>query len=69
MPMGTRRRLTGRLGKSERGLILQMDDGGVYALDADAAAQALVGQRVTIEGTRSGFDRIDVEWVGPASKG
>lgn len=68
MPMGTRHRVTGRLSSSERGLLLQMDDGGVYALDADTATHVLVGQRVTVEGTRSGFDRIDVDWIGAASK-
>ncbi|UYY58019.1 DUF5818 domain-containing protein [Sphingomonas sp. S2-65] len=68
MPMGSRHRLTGRLARSARGLILRMDDGGVYALDADRKAEGLVGSRVLIEGTRSGFDRIDVDWIGPAEQ-
>lgn len=68
MSLGNRRRLPGMLLNSARGPVLQMDDGGVYALDLDQSAQALVGQRVTIEGVRSGFDRIDVEWIGPAPR-
>jgi hypothetical protein len=40
-----------------------MDDGGVWALDHDRNATKLVGLRVVIEGTRSGFDRIDVNWM------
>jgi hypothetical protein len=52
---------------SQRGLLLEMDDGGVYALDADPDARKLLGQRVSVEGTRSGFDRIDVEWIGIAA--
>lgn len=47
-----------------RGLILQVDDGGVWALDAPSRAYKLVGTRVTVEGVRSGFDRLDVEWIG-----
>ncbi|WBY08149.1 DUF5818 domain-containing protein [Sphingomonas sp. 7/4-4] len=52
--------------KSRRGLVLEVEDGGVYALDVDRPVAGLVGQRVTVEGTRSGFDRLDVEWIGPA---
>ncbi|MBO9623972.1 MAG: hypothetical protein J7500_14780 [Sphingomonas sp.] len=68
MPRGTRHRLTGLLLMSARGPVLQMDDGGIYALDLDRAATDLVGQRVTVEGVRSRFDRIDVEWLGPADR-
>ena len=51
---------------SKRGLVIEVDDGGVYALDADPDAANFVGQRVMIEGTRNGFDRLDVEWIGKA---
>jgi hypothetical protein len=51
---------------SKRGLVIEVDDGGVYALDADQDSQELLGNRVTIEGVRSGFDRVDVEWIGRA---
>jgi len=66
MPMGTRHRETGLLLDSTRGLVLQVDGGGVYALDTNPDAHRLLGQRVTVEGTRSGFDRLDVDWIGPA---
>lgn len=66
MPMGSRHRVTGRLMQSRRGLVLEVEDGGVYALDIDRPAAELLGQRVTVEGTRNGFDRLDVEWIGPA---
>lgn len=46
--------------------MLRLDDGGTYALDLDRNARTLFGRRVTIEGTRSGFDRIDVDWIGAA---
>ena len=63
MPIGSRYRLEGQLRNARRGLLVQVDDGGVWALDADPDAKALVGKRVKVEGTRSGFDRIDVEWI------
>ena len=47
---------------------MDVDGGGTYALDTDGKAHKLVGQRVTVEGTRSGFDRLDVDWIGPAQK-
>jgi hypothetical protein len=62
--IGTRYRLEGLLLTSDRGLVLQIDDGGVWALDADPHHYAQAGRRVVIEGIRSGFDRIDVEWIG-----
>jgi hypothetical protein len=66
--IGTRYRLEGLLLTSERGLVLQMDDGGVWALDTDAGADSQAGRRVIVEGIRSGFDRIDVEWIGLAGQ-
>jgi hypothetical protein len=64
MPMGTRHRVTGILLSSSRGPVLEVEGGGVYALDLDRDAARLFGQRVTVEGLRSGFDRLDVEWIG-----
>ena len=66
MPMGTRHRVTGRLMTSARGLIVEVEGGGVYALDADPDASKLLGHRVVVEGIRNGFDRLDVEWIGRA---
>lgn len=65
--IGTRYRLEGSLLTSERGLVLQIDDGGVWALDTDPGAGSHAGRRVIVEGVRSGFDRIDVEWIGAAA--
>lgn len=62
--IGTRYRLEGLLLTSDRGLVLKIDDGGVWALDADPDHFAQAGRRVVVEGIRSGFDRIDVEWIG-----
>jgi hypothetical protein len=67
MPMGSRHRVTGRLLSSQRGLVIEVEGGGVYALSADPGARTLLGQRVVVEGVRVGFDRLDVEWIGAAS--
>ena len=67
MPMGTRHRVTGLLLEARRGLILELDGGGVYALDVGGGTREMLGKRVTVEGVRSGFDRLDVEWIGPAA--
>lgn len=63
MLLGSRHRFEGHLGKARRGLLVHVEDGGIWAIDADADASALVGKRVKVEGTRSGFDRIAVEWI------
>ncbi len=63
MAMGIRNRLQGLLLNSRRGLVLQENDGGVWALDHDQHATKLVGLRVIVEVPRSGFDRTDVDWI------
>lgn len=55
---------TGVLRPSQYGLYaLEMDGGGVWQLDVGWGwkARKLVGQRVTIEGTRAGFNLLDVK--------
>ncbi|WP_380926126.1 DUF5818 domain-containing protein [Sphingomonas leidyi] len=66
MPAGTRVRLSGSLSDSARELILALDDGSVFALDIDHSPVDLIGKRVIVEGVRSGFDRINVDWIGAA---
>jgi len=63
MPRGTRHVLTGTLRLARRGFELHMDGGGVWALDVPSwrRARRLVGQQVTVEGTRSGFDLLDID--------
>lgn len=68
MPLGSRHRVSGLLKRSSRGFVLEVEDGGVWALDLDRNPKAIVGRRVTVEGVRSGFDRLDVEWIGLADR-
>jgi hypothetical protein len=64
MPVGTHHRFEGLLMMSARGLVLSLADGGVWALDTDVSSRKLLGQRVIVEGVRTGSDRIDVSWIG-----
>ena len=66
MPMGSRHRVTGLLKTSPRGVLLEVEDGGVFVLDTDRDTALLLGKRVIVEGVRTGFDRLDVEWLGLA---
>lgn len=69
MPRGTRHRLNGLLLTSPRGLVLRVDDGGLWALDAPRKADRLIGRRVVVGGTRSGFDLLDVDWIEAQQNG
>lgn len=66
MPLGSHHRLEGLLLRSMRGLLLHIDDGGVWTIDHDSRAAKFVGRRVIVEGTHSGFDRMDADWIGQA---
>lgn len=63
MPMGSRHRLTGLFLNSPRGPVLQVDDGGTWALDVSRRAAKFMGKRVIVEGTRNGFDSLRVDRI------
>ncbi|WP_230481587.1 DUF5818 domain-containing protein [Sphingomonas sp. Leaf21] len=66
MPRGTRHVLTGTLRRTRFGHVLEIDGGGVWQFDAPwSAAKRHCNQRVTVEGTRSGFDLLDVDRIAP----
>jgi len=67
MPIGSHHRVAGRLRNSRRGPVVEADDGGTWALDLDQNVTGMLGQRVVVEGKRSGFDRLDVMWIGLAT--
>ncbi|RYD98937.1 MAG: hypothetical protein EOP50_04620 [Sphingobacteriales bacterium] len=58
--------MTGRLMQEPQGLVLDVDGGGVYALEVRRSAHKLVGLRVIIEGERSGFDLLEVSRIALA---
>ncbi|HEX8445476.1 MAG TPA: DUF5818 domain-containing protein [Sphingomonas sp.] len=66
MPRGTRHCITGTLRRTRFGHALELDGGGVWQIDAPwSAVRRYCNQRVTIEGTRSGFNLLDVHRIEP----
>lgn len=65
--MGTHHRETGLLMMEGRGYELHVDGGGVWALDFNRSQKALLGRRVTVEGTRGGFDLLNVRTIEVAT--
>jgi hypothetical protein len=63
MPIGTKHIETGWLVSEGGQLLLRRDEGGCWRLDAPRKAAELVGQRVQLEGTRSGFDELAVDVI------
>ena len=65
VPVGSRLRVQGTLGRSTRGPIV-VDATGVplWTLNFCGECPVASGKTVIVEGVRSGFDRIDVEWIG-----
>jgi hypothetical protein len=64
MSMGSHHRLIGLLKRSPRGPVIEVDGGGAWVLALDQDVRAMLGQRVVVERKRSGFDRLDVIWIG-----
>ena len=52
---------------ARRGYELHVDGGGVWALDFNRSSKALLGRRVTVEGTRGGFDLLNVRTIEVAT--
>lgn len=65
MPRGTQHDETGLLLREGQAFVLQRDDGGRWRLDVGVTAVDLLGRRVRVQGTRSGFDLLDVRRIEP----
>lgn len=63
MPRGTAHELVGLLLRDGRSLVLRVDDGGEWRLDAPGRAWRLLGRRVRVTGTRDGFDLLAVRSI------
>ncbi|WP_309621804.1 DUF5818 domain-containing protein [Novosphingobium sp.] len=59
-----RKRVSGVLNHGGRGLNILTDAGDLWVIDRDDVDPNLLGRRVTAEGTQSGYDRLQVEWIG-----
>ena len=63
MPLGTDHSEEGLLLRDGRALVLRIDGGGEWRLDAPIASERMVGQRVIVEGRRDGFDLLGVRSI------
>lgn len=61
-----RMRLSGMLGQGGRGPHLTTDEGDLWVLEVVDFDPALVGRRVTVEGSLAGLDRLQLDWIGAA---
>lgn len=69
MPIGTHHIETGWLNEDNGQLVLRVDSGGHWRLDAGLLlgwrARRLVGRRVRVEGVRDGFNLLAVRTIAP----
>lgn len=63
MPMGTRHEIVGLLLEDRSELVVEVDGGGTWRIDAGWRARRLLGQRVKVVGVRDGFDLLAVETI------
>ena len=65
MSKGSAYDLTGILMRDDRGLVLAMPGGGAWTLDPPlfCGTGRMLGRRVHVVGTRSGFDLIDARKI------
>ena len=47
-----------------QGLNILTDAGDIWVIDREHVDPDLVGKRVTAEGVQTGYDRLNVEWIG-----
>ncbi len=58
--------MSGTLRCASRGLILTTDDGEIWVIDTDDEVEDLLGNRVVVEGSAAGLDRLKTDWIGKA---
>lgn len=61
-----RKRVSGVLNDGSRGLNIVTDAGDLWVIDREEVDPDLIGSRVTAEGVQTGYDRLQVEWIGEA---
>ena len=58
--------MIGLLLEHDGGLVINVEGGGTWRLDAGWRARRLLGKRVRVEGIRDGFDLLAVERIDRA---
>ena len=64
---GARLRLTGTIEHSDRGPLLRCDDDHIWKLELQDVELPAGSGSAIVEGDKSGFDQLDVDWIGAAS--
>jgi hypothetical protein len=59
-------RVSGRLRRGRRGLILTTKDDQLWIVESEHNADDLVGSAVIIDGIVAGMDRLRADWIGAA---
>lgn len=59
-----RKRVSGILNEGGRGLSILTESGDLWVIDRDEVDPDLIGCCVTAEGVQTGYDRLQVEWIG-----
>jgi hypothetical protein len=59
-----RKRLSGRLTKGARSLLLTTSDDQIWVVEALDVDQSLVGKNVIVDGIPTAADRIQADWIG-----
>lgn len=59
-----RERVSGVLNDGSRGLNIVTDAGDLWVIDREEVDPDLIGSRIIAEGVQTGYDRLQVEWIG-----
>lgn len=59
-----RKRLSGRLTKGARSLLLTTPDEYIWIVETLDVDQSLVGKNVIVDGIPTAADRIQADWIG-----
>lgn len=59
-----RKRLSGRLTKGARSLLLTTSDEQIWIVETLDVDQSLVGKNVIVDGIPTAADRIQADWMG-----
>ena len=59
-----RKRLSGRLTKGARSLLLTTSDEDIWIVETLDVDQSLVGKNVIVDGIPTAADRIQADWIG-----
>lgn len=60
MPLGTLHTIEGVIRREPKRIVIEVNGGGVWELEPSRIVTRHIDQSVTLEGVRTGFDRLEV---------